>query len=250
MHERDAARRALMTARKLLDEASEMGASPLTVAAGRTCVAFYLGEGPSAASHHKDTLCLLPKSAPPSVVSALASNGALVAFLAALEKSPAPALTDDEALGKWGKKFARGKKAFAANAPLADVVARVGALPKRDAGKPLVKARPQCKDKAAAPAKPLALPAAVAPEGRKLGACPAGWKLAHTLPSLEVASRTGSPTGVTTCIPQDGRAGMRWVSVDLPGVTSPPMDEDVAAALGVGLRRRRRDGDVGLVRRR
>ncbi|MCB9738329.1 MAG: hypothetical protein H6747_03610 [Deltaproteobacteria bacterium] len=223
--EREAARRALTTARKLLDEAAEMGASPLTIAAGRTCVAFYLGEANVAVAQQKETLKLVPKGAPPTVVGAVASNGALVDFLAAVESKPTPALTDAKALGKWGKQIGKLAKKVQPNVALADLVKRLKALPKRDENPAQMRPKRGCKHKSTADVKKLELPAAQAPEARKLGACPKGWKLAHTLPSLEVATRTGSPTGVTTCVPADGRAGVRWVGVDMPGVTSPPLDE-------------------------
>ena len=224
--EQEAARRNLVLARKLLQEAEEMGAGRLTTQAGLACAAFYLGEADVARRHGQEAEKLAPKSAPPAVRLALQANLALVAFLEALDKEPTPPQTDDKALGAWGRKIAARKKSLGAHAQLGAVVDALGKLPKRvpvdaQAG------APRCVSRTPPSPAPVQLPEAPPPE-RKLGACPAGWRLLHTLPALEVAKQTGSPTGVTTCAlassPTDRVPSMRWVSVDLPGATSPPLE--------------------------
>ena len=92
---------------------------------------------------------------------------------------------------------------------------------------PATLARPQCKHKKAA------LPKLQAPGVKKtagLGQCPVGWTLAHTVPSLDVARRSGTQTGVTTCINRKF-PGARWVHIKLPEVMKPAL-----AAVDVSMR--------------
>ncbi len=220
--EQEAAKRNLLLARRLLQEAEEMGAGKLTTTAGQACVAFYLGEHEVADRYQDQAMALVPKSAPKPVREAMQANQALVDFLRVLAVETTPALTDAKALAKWGKQLGIKKRGFSAHPQLFALVDALSKLPKRVVPASVASA-PRCQSKTPPAPSPIALPEAAAPD-RALGACPAGWKLAHTLPSLDVAKRTGSPTGVTTCLPADGRAGVRWVSVDLPGATSPPLE--------------------------
>ena len=220
--EQEAAKRNLLLARRLLQEAEEMGAGKLTTTAGQACVAFYLGEAEVADRYQDQAMALVPKTAPKPVRDAIRANQALVDFLRVLAVETTPSLTNTKALTKWGKQLGSKKRGFAAHPQLAALVDALSKLPKRVVPASVATA-PRCQSKTPPTPSPVVLPEAAAPD-RALGACPAGWKLAHTLPSLEVAKRTGSPTGVTTCLPADGRAGVRWVSVDLPGATSPPLE--------------------------
>lgn len=227
--ETETARRNLLTARRLLEEAGEMGASPLTVAAGQSCAAFYLGEADVARRQHELAMKALSAKAPEPVKRALAANLALVDFLSAVQSAPpAPPSTDTKAVAKWAQPLAKKRAAFRAHRQLDAYVAAL-ADPKAVVAAPASNL-PKCIGNPSAPA-PLAIPAAKAPNPAKLGACPTGWKQAHTLPKADVAERTGTTTGITTCVPDDGRAGVRWSRVDLPAVTSP-----VLSALRIAIR--------------
>ncbi len=218
----EAARRALLTARKLLQEAGEMGAAPLAVSAGQACVAFYLGEPAVAKRHQTDALKAAGKGAPKHVRAALAGNGALIAFLAKVVAKPAPAAPKQQQ--RWARGITKHKRSFRAHKALTQLVKRLALLPKRAAQKPPPSAAPRCKDKRFAKSlKAPQVPAAAEVTGPP-GTCPAGWKLTHSLPRADVVARSGTRHGVTSCVPASGAPGVRYVRVSLPQMTSPPVE--------------------------
>ena len=220
---RDAARRSLLTARKLLSEAGEMGASPFAVSAAQACVSFYLGEPLLAAKYQAQADKLTGSATPKSVRAALAGNRALIGFLAKVIAKPGPATSDAKALKRWGGALARNAKAWRAHRALSAVVQRIKLLPKRSAQQPPALATAACRNKRLAKGvKPLQLPSASLLRGPP-GVCPKGWRPVHSLPRPEVALRSGTRHGVTTCAPADGMVGVRWVHVSLPQIMSPPM---------------------------
>lgn len=219
--EQQAAARALKTARKLLDEAADMGAAPLSIASGRACLAFYDGDADAAVKFNATARALAAKTSPKPVLAALLSNDALFAFLAEATTRPAPADRAPATLKAWAKKFASKTSAMKSHAGAMALVAAIARLPARPAAAP-PPSKPKCA-KGTRPAGKLKLPTAAAASDA-LGACPAGYKLAHTVPSMEVAKRTGTKTGVTTCVPADGGKDHVWVRITLPAVTSPPME--------------------------
>ncbi|MCO4762482.1 MAG: hypothetical protein KC502_13305, partial [Myxococcales bacterium] len=216
---RDAARRSLLTARKLLSEAAEMGASPLAVHAAQACVAFYLGEPAIALGHQQRAERVAGKAVPKVVTAALKANRALIGFLTQVVAHPAP--TAPKAQKSWARRIVRGAKKARAHRPLAAMMKRIALLPKRSAFKPPVRKAPKCRGKRRA-LGPLKLPATSEVSGPP-GTCPKGWTLAHSLPSAQVVRRSGTTTGVTTCRRSDS-AGTTWVRVRLPQVMSPPME--------------------------
>ena len=169
---RKAALKALKRAEKLIDEAADLGAPPLTVASARSCLAFYMGDPTTANEHHSNAL-KLAKKAPKPVIAALKSNGALHGFLADVMKRKAPGGGKSKELARWGKALAKKRKAWGVNPTLAAFVAGLGKLP--TVQPPTAPVAPKCRKKP----KLVAFQGPAAKGVKGLGQCPAGWTLAQ-----------------------------------------------------------------------
>lgn len=206
-----AARRDLQRARRLLQKADDLGASPLAVGTANACAALLLDE-PDEALRLQERAVKRGYSnrTSPAVAQALMANEALFRFgiwladaaptnAAAMREGVGPMLAAfalHPALGRW----LRGDAA-ASPAELARCAAP-GAIASTLPSAPFV--------------------------ARPTGECPSGWDVAHVLPSPESRAATGSETGVTVC----ERDGRRLAHVVLPALTDPPRSR-VDATLGL-----------------
>lgn len=208
----DRGRKLLEESLALLAEAEARGATPFTIAAARTCAQLYLANA-GAAAQAQARAELLSIAADPTVVRVLAENRALVSFLAFARKKPAPPLERTDELRAWTDELATAVGGNLAPPGLASVIAAL-----RNPESPraaLASDAPGCPDpKSKPPAGFAALPAPVEP-----GACPAGFQLAHVLPSADASAKTGSKQGITVCRKGDAEL----VTVRLAATTEPPL---------------------------
>jgi len=199
---RAAAKRSLERAIRLLQRAQDLGASELATGTASACAHFLLGDPQEAQRLQTRAMQrgLTRRSAAPVVAQTLMANQALFGFAAWLAEHPTspgqlraaaqsalPVFALHPALGAW----LRGDPAGAAAAELAT-----------------------CKVRPPAPAPLASVPFVK----DSTGACPAGWSVAHVLPSPDAQGATGSGTGVTVC----ERAGARLSHVVLPPLSDPP----------------------------
>lgn len=204
-------RKLLKEALALLVEAEARGATPLTIASARACANLYLADATAANEAQARAESL--SSANATVKQALADNRALVTFLEFARKKQAPTVDEADALATWTDELeATLGPAAKTHSGLAFVLANL----RNPRAKPDATNMAGCasakKDK-----KPTF--AAVPPPGAH-GACPAGYKLAHALPTLEAAAKTGSKQGITTCT---GDKGGELVTIRLAATTEPPL---------------------------
>lgn len=162
---RQAARRAIEKARRLIERASALGAAPLAVASAKSCAAFLAGEGSLARSLAEAARRSAPRAAP-AVQDALAANLALARFSDWLATNPAPAETDP-ARPAWLQRLAAERPSFVPHAALDRYVANLVGLPTT----PPQAGAPKC---AVAPPTLPSLPP-LGPLAAPPGACPAGW---------------------------------------------------------------------------
>ncbi len=214
----------LRQARRLLEEARDWGAPPLAVASAQACVSFYLGEPSDARRFHQAAARLAPRRAPRPVTQALADTAGLIELLAFLQTDPAPASTDAPASAAWAARVRAAASRFGAAHDVLTYVAALQRYP--DPAPPAAPPRdaPQCRNADAARVAAAAVPARPQVPG-DLGACPAGWTLAHTVPDLAAPGVTPASAGVTTCLPPAGQPAARLSHVRLPETTSPAMAE-------------------------
>lgn len=220
------AKRRLQLADKLLTQAETYHVAPLTLQSARACLALYRGEVAAAKEHLRATGELLGKKSPATLLSARRANEALAALILFVAEHPAPLPSDAKKAATWASSLKKlVKKVKRDNDEVSDALAILTKYPKLPAAErsatptPL----PACSI-SPAPAHPLAtLPEL--PKEAKLGTCPEGWRLLHTLPGQ---SKDAQQMGVTTCAPKEAPASgprVRLVHVHLPSTTAPPQDE-------------------------
>ncbi len=188
---RQAAKRAIEKARRLIERASALGAAPLAVASAKSCAAFLAGEGSLAKSLAESARKSATRASPP-VQQALAGNVALAEFSDWLAADPAPAETDP-ARTAWLQRLAAQRPTFVPHAALDRYVANLVGLPTT----PPQAGAPKCG--LAPPSLPSLPPlgALAAP----VGACPAGWTR-FDADSKDIAiCRKGSQSLVRTSLP-------------------------------------------------
>lgn len=218
-----AALQRLKLASKLLDQAEEYQGSGFVLHNARACLRHYLGEPEGALKELKQAQALMTKETPKVVKEAIKQNQALMelgAYLAKHEPVPRSQGADAKA---WGKKMLKqSKKLKGADAKLVQTMARWKRYPEIEP-EPQPAAAPAClADAKATPPAALNLPETTE---HALGACPAGWTLAHTLPATpSSASAQVTQLGITTCTMQGAEgAKRRFVRVRLPGSMSPAL---------------------------
>ncbi len=212
-------RRLLKQALRLLEQAEELGATSFTVAAARACASLYLADASAAKEAQDRAESTRPKTATAAVTRTLANNRALIAFLDYVKKHPVPSNDNDDELRSWASKLSSALGGERAPAGLATVF-RALADPDDDTAAPTASA-PSCRN--ANVPKPAAM-AKLPQPGKTHGQCPSGFRLAHALPSLEAAKRTGSGQGMTECGPTPAD-GSKLVTVRLTATTDPPLEE-------------------------
>jgi len=205
-------RKLLKEALALLVEAEARGATPLTIASARACANLYLADASAASEAQTRAESLASSNV--AVKQALADNRTLVTFLEFARKKQAPTVDESDALAKWTD----------------ELEAALGPAAKSHSGIAFVltnlrnpRAKPDATNMAGcAQAKKDKKPTfAAVPVPSAHGSCPAGYKLAHALPTLDAAAKTGSKQGITTCTADKGVGEL--VTVRLAATTEPPL---------------------------
>lgn len=208
-------RRLLKEALQMLSEAEALGATRFTVEAARTCAAFYLGDASTAKAAQSSAEKLQPKRVAAPVAKALANNRKLVDFLAYIEAKPTPEDEASKAFQDWAAAISQ--TLTDRNTP-AELKAVLHALqdPSRVVTA-LAPDAPSCRESIA--------PAPLAPmptSNDQPWQCPAGFRLAHQIPSETATENTGTTNRVIQCIAEHGEAQL--VQVNLVGTTYPPLE--------------------------
>lgn len=218
---KEAAKRRLKLAGKLLDQAEEYQGSGFVLHHARACLRHYLGEPEGALKELKQAQALMVKETPKAVKEASKHNQALMELGAYLAKNEPVPRSQGAGAKAWGKKMLKqAKRLKGADAKLVQTMARWKKYPEI-APEAQPSPAPSCAEAAKAPAA-LSLPETTE---HVLGACPAGWTLAHTLPANPAtASAQKTQLGITTCTKRgaDG-AQQRFVRVRLPGAMAPAL---------------------------
>ena len=198
----------LTEALAIVKQAEALGAAPLSTATISGCIHFYLGQFGAAKRAFKRAEGHLPATAPTETVAALKANDALVRWAewmaghAVGPQGPTPA---------WRRRARQASHRFRHNKAVVAYM-RTGATGRVDALTP--SGAQQCK----AIPEPQSgsegsLIAAGLPTPQAEGDCPCGWRLLH---HMKTANDRGA---VRVCVPGQGRGGLRYFHLDLPGVT-------------------------------
>lgn len=211
---RDAARKLLERARRLLDRAEDQGLSPLAVASARACTALALGDPATAigASNKADERA---RSATPAVKATLAANRALMRFAAFLAEQPAPAADASAALkASWRAALGARRADWVAHPQVDRYVASLLGEP----ATPLASEAPRCGLATTPP--PEAALASLASDptwsaASPAGTCPGGWERRASLgPELTVCRREAGPEATLVKVGLPGLAEPAWPAVD------------------------------------
>jgi hypothetical protein len=211
---RDAARKLLERARRLLDRAEDQGLSPLAVASARACTALALGDPATAigASNKADERA---RSATPAIKTTLAANRALMRFAAFLAEQPAPAADASAALkASWRAALGARRADWVAHPQVDRYVASLLGEP----ATPLASEAPRCGLATTPP--PEAALASLASDptwsaASPAGTCPGGWERRASLgPELTVCRREAGPEATLVKVGLPGLAEPAWPAVD------------------------------------
>lgn len=220
---REAARKLLERARRLLDRAEDQGLSPLAVASARACTALGLGDT-SAALSALDKAERRAARATTAVKATLAADRGLVRFAAFLAEAPAP-LADaaPEAKAAWRAALGARRTEWVSH-PQADryVASLLG-----EPATPLAAEAPRCGLATAVAPDPTLKALASDPAwaaSSPAGTCPGGWERKAALgPELTVCRPTATDAG-----------GATLVKVGLPSLAEPSWPAVEATVMLVG----------------
>lgn len=207
---REDAVRELERAKRLLEEASALGLSPMVVASAQACVALYLGDAKLALEQQRRVEQLAGNNVPEVVRETLAANGTIIRCASGSAHGSA------QGGGRWERManclqrnspaLADQLKRYAKKGPQAEVAGE----PSRDVG--------------AAESLVAGLQVPEAPKFPEIvGQCPASYRYEFSLPDPRVAQEQGSRYGVTACS-LEGSSHVWAIRVRLMSTDRPPYD--------------------------
>jgi len=200
----------LKEALALLDEAEARGGTPFTIATARACANVYLADADAAARDQARAEALAETNKSAVVKGVLADNRALVTFVTFARQNKVPAIDDSKGLDAWADKLAAavGANASPSLASVIEAMRDPGAKPK-----PVAKTPPACTGGKAS----ASFAAVSAPDAS--GACPTGYKTAHTLvPDGDAKGKQG----VSVCSSTTDDSTL--VAVRLPAIKADKLD--------------------------
>jgi len=203
----------MKTAVTLLNDALGLGASPLAAQSALSCAHAYLGDTKKARSSLDQALAVA-KGRPQALQSALAGNGAFIAWIDWMRASQIPKDSASDAdKKKWADTLRKARVSWTASPSISAWVDSLKSYPTPPA--PAVQAPLKCMVE-----PPKANPAdgwsrlPTCPDAPKAGGCPCGWLELHHLD--DPLSPNDPSDGVRTCVPGGWGTGLRWVDVYLP----------------------------------
>lgn len=206
-----------------LNDALNLGASPLAAHSALACAHAYLGDTKKAKGA-LDQAVAAAAGRPPALQAALAGNQAFVAWIDWMRASKIPANTAADAdKKKWAESLRKARSSWTSSP---SITAWIDALASYPAPPPAPKP-PTLQCKAEPPTSTSGwsrLP--TCPDAPKAGGCPCGWLELHHLG--DPLTSNNPDDGVRTCVPGGWGTGLRWVDVylPLPDITSRVMIVD------------------------
>ncbi len=193
-----------------LNDALNLGASPLAAHSALSCAHAYLGDTKKAKGALDQALAAAT-GRPPVVQSALVANQSFIAWIDWMRASNIPTTTAPDAdKKKWADGLRKARSSWTNNAPIVSWIDSLVSYPAAPASpKP---ATLQCKSEP--PTTPGWSRLPTCPDAPKAGGCPCGWLELHHLG--DPLTSNNPDDGVRTCVPGGWGTGLRWIDVYLP----------------------------------